>query len=143
LVASGLANWGLAASGLAASFLLVSALPDCPEGFVVSEAAAGLFFSVGLVPGWLVPACSLLGCADFSVAWLGWADDPAGILPGSVLPGSAVAVGALPGCVALGCAAVAGAFPGSFLLGCAAVVELCPGWVDGVVLGCAVVVDGV
>src|SRR5207248_9841648 len=55
LLASGLANWGLAASVLPISVLpisvlLVSALPDCPEGFVVSEAAAGLFFSVGLVP---------------------------------------------------------------------------------------------
>jgi hypothetical protein len=116
-------------------------LPNCPDGFAVSEAAAGLFFSVWLAPGWLVPACSLFGDADFSVAWLGWVDEPAGVLPGSVLPGSAAAVGALPGCVVVGCAAVVGVFPDSVLLGCAAVVELCPGCV-GSVLGCAVVRPG-
>jgi hypothetical protein len=119
--------------------LPTSALPDWPEGFAVSEAAAGLFFSVWLAPRWLVPACSLFGGADFSVAWLGWVDDPAGVLPGSPLLGSVAAVGALPGCVVVGCAAVVGVFPGSVLLGCAAVVELCAGWV---VLGCAVVRPG-
>src|SRR5205823_2471010 len=104
-----------------ASVLLASVLLGCAEGFAVFSSALGCFFSVSPAPGWLAPACSLLGGADLPAACPGWAVG---------------AVGVLPGCAALGCAVVV--CPDGVVLGCAVVAGLvCP---DGVVVGCAAVV---